>query len=226
MRARRPLINLRLLRHRPVLAANVTAFLVAVGFYPLASLVVRFARHRPRPGYGFGASVVVAGAMLTPFSLASFAATRVAARAARRTSAELVVAASCVLLIASMVAVPLRARHLRGQIVVAMALDGFGVGCVYAVNPLQITGGVPAAETGSAISFYQLVRTVAYSMASTLSATVLAGYLPRGRVFPSDAGYSAAAVVCTAVLVAALAASALFAIWPDRPAAAVTAGRR
>jgi hypothetical protein len=55
---------------------------------------------------------------------------------------------------------------------------------------------------------------------------VLVLYLPRGRVFPSDAGYSAAAVVCTAVLVAALAASALFAIWPGRPAAAVTAGRR
>ena len=70
------------------------------------------------------------------------------------------------------------------------------------------------------------MRTVAYSLGSTLSATVLVLYLPRGRVFPSDAGYSAAAVVCTAVLVAALAASTLFAIWPGGPAAAVTAGRR
>ena len=42
LRARRPLIDLRLLRRRPVLAANVTAFLVAVGFYPLGPLVVRF----------------------------------------------------------------------------------------------------------------------------------------------------------------------------------------
>ena len=47
------------------------------------------------------------------------------------------------------------------------------MGSVYAVNPLQITGGVPAAETGSAISFYQLIRTVAYSIASALSATIL-----------------------------------------------------
>jgi predicted MFS family arabinose efflux permease len=228
LRASRPLINLRLLRHRSVLAANVTAFLVAVGFYPLASLVVRYVQTPPGAGYGFGASVVVAGLMLTPFSLASFAASRVAGLLARRTSAELVVAASCVLLIASLLAF-LFARASYWQIVVAMALDGFGVGCVYAVNPLQITGGVPAAETGSAISFYQLVRTVAYSLGSTLSATVLVLYLPRGRVFPSDAGYSAAAVVCTAVLVAALAASTLFAIWPgsaDRPAAAVTAGRQ
>jgi MFS family permease len=211
LRGRRPLIDLRLLRHRSVLAANVTAFFVAVGFYPLAPLVVRYVQTPPGAGYGFGATVVVAGLMLTPFSLASFAASRVAGPLARRTSAELVVAASCVLLIASVVLF-LLARGAYWQIVVAMALDGFGVGCVYAVNPLQITGGVPAAETGSAISFYQLVRTVAYSLGSTLSATVLVLYLPRGRAFPADAGYSAAAVVCTAVLVVALVASALFAL--------------
>jgi predicted MFS family arabinose efflux permease len=219
LRARRPLIDLRLLRRRPVLAANVTAFGVAVGFYPLASLVVRYVQTPPGAGYGFGASVVVAGLMLTPFSLASFAASKVAGPLARRTSAELVVAVSCGLLIASMVTF-LFARAAYWQIVLVMAVDGFGVGCVYAVNPLQITGGVPAAETGSAISFYQLVRTVAYSLGSTLSATMLVLYLPRGRVFPGDAGYSAAAVVCAVVLVAALAASALFAISPGQPAPA------
>jgi predicted MFS family arabinose efflux permease len=223
LRARRPLIDLRLLRHRGVLAANVTSFLVAVGFYPLASLVVRYVQTPPGAGYGFGASVVVAGLMLTPFSLASFAASRVAGALARRTSAEAVVAGSCVLLIASMTAF-LFARGAYWQIVVAMALDGFGVGCVYAVNPLQITGGVPAAETGSAISFYQLVRTVAYSLGSTLSATVLVLYLPRDRVFPGDSGYSAAAVVCTGVLVAALAASTLFALTGRRKPGMTPAG--
>jgi len=183
LRARSPLIDLRLLRRRPVLAANVTAFGVAVGFYPLASLVVRFAATPPAAGYGFGASVLVAGAMLTPFSLASFAASRVAMRAARRTSAEFVVAASCVVLIVSMVLF-LVARDSYAGIVAAMAVDGFGVGCVFAVNPLQITGGVPADQTGSAISFYQLVRTVAYAIASALSATLLVLSTPAGRRFP------------------------------------------
>ena len=79
-----------------------------------------------------------------------------------------------------------------------------------AVNPLQITGGVPAAETGSAISFYQLVRTVAYAIASALSATVLVLSTPAGQPFPSDAGYTAAALVSIAVLVAALAVSIVF----------------
>ena len=64
-----------------------------------------------------------------------------------------------------------------------MALDGFGVGCVYAVNPLQITGGVPAAETGSAISFYQLVRTVA--VAPTLDNVLVLGLIVVIRTFLS-----------------------------------------
>src|ERR1700729_1356296 len=203
LRARWPLIDLRLLRRRPVLAANVMAFGVAVGFYPLASLVVRFVQTPPAAGYGFGASVLVAGAMLTPFSLASFAASRVAVRAARRTSAEFVVAASCVVLIASMVLF-LVARDSYAGIVAAMAVVGFGVGCVFAVNPLQITGGVPADQTGSAISFYQLVRTVGYSIASALSATVLAVHVPAGGRVPADAGYSAAAAIATGGLVATL----------------------
>ena len=191
LRAPHPLIDLRLLRRRAVLAANLTAFLVAVGFYPLASLVVRFAQTPPAAGYGLGAPVVVAAAMLTPFSLASFAASRFAARAARRTSAELVVALSCVLLIASTVLF-LVARDSYPGLVVVMTLNGLGVGSVYAVNPLQITGGVPAAETGSAISFYQLVRTVAYAIGSALSVTVLVESTPATSRLPADAGYSAA----------------------------------
>jgi predicted MFS family arabinose efflux permease len=160
--------------------------------------------------------VVVAAALLTPFSLASFAASRFAARAARRTSAEFVVAASCLLLIASMLLFRL-ARDSYPGLVVVMAACGLGVGGVYAVNPLQITAGVPAAETGSAISFYQLVRTVAYAIASALSATVLVLSTPAGRRFPADGGYSAAAGVSIAVLVAALAASVLFVIRKPAP---------
>ncbi len=213
LRARHPLINLRLLKVRPVLAANVTAFLVAIGFYPLQVLVVRFVQTPERVGYGFGAPVLVAGLMLTPLSLASFTASKVAARVARRTSSELVVAASCIVLIASAILF-LFERSSYWQIVLTMALIGVGVGCIYAINPLQITDGVPPEETGSAMSFYQNVRTVAYSIASVLSATVLTLYIPRGRLFPASAGYSAAAFVSSLVLIVALIASACFVAWP------------
>ena len=75
---------------------------------------------------------------------------------------------------------------------------------------------MPAAETGSAISFYQLVRTVAYAIASALSATVLVVSTQAGHWFPADDGYSVAAGICIAVLVAALTVSIVFVM--SRPA--------
>ena len=48
------------------------------------------------------------------------------------------------------------------------------------------------------------MRTVAYAIASALSATVLVVSTPAGQPFPADAGYSAAALVSIAVLVATL----------------------
>ena len=83
-------------------------------------------------------------------------------------------AASCVLLIASMVL--FLAAHSFLGLVAVMAVSGLGVGSAYAVNPLQITAGVPAA----------------------------------------DDGYSVAAGICIAVLVAALAVSVVFVM--SRPA--------
>jgi len=54
------------------------------------------------------------------------------------------------------------------------------------------------------------VRTVAYAIASALSATILVVSTQAGHRFPADAGYSVAAGICIAVLVAALGVSLLF----------------
>lgn len=50
LRTARPLAQLRLLGRRSVLAGNLTGLLVALGFYPLMSLVVRYVQTPPVPG--------------------------------------------------------------------------------------------------------------------------------------------------------------------------------
>ncbi|HLI20449.1 MAG TPA: MFS transporter, partial [Stellaceae bacterium] len=142
LRAADPLIALRLLRHRPVLAANVTGLLVSIGFYPLMSLVVRLVQAPAATGYGFGASVAIAGLMLTPSSLASFAAGQAARRLAKRVSPDWAIATSCVVLIAALLLF-LLARGTYGGLVVVMILQGLGIGCVFAFNPAQIVAGAP-----------------------------------------------------------------------------------
>lgn len=224
LRTPHPLVDLRLLRHRSVLAANSTILLVGIGIYPLLSLVVRFVQTPPSTGYGFGASVIIAGTMLVPFSLASFVASKVAVPVARRTSPELVVALSCIVLLATMGSF-LVAHDTLWEILTVMGLAGFGVGCVFASNPLQIIRGVPAQETGSAMSFYQVLRAVGFSAGSALSATVLVIYIPAGHALPTITGYNVASLISIGVLFAALVLSSALAFHITLSSAGAVAKR-
>ena len=65
----------------------------------------------------------------------------------------------------------------RGQLwemFVIMGLAGLGVGCTFAALPGLIVRSVPPEETGSAMSFNQVLRYVGYAVGSALSATILA----------------------------------------------------
>ncbi|CAN5411733.1 N/A [soil metagenome] len=208
LRAPSPLVNVRLLRHPQVLAADVMVVLVGAGIYPLLSLVVRYVQTPTNAGYGYGYPAAVAGLTLVPYSLASFAASRIVQRLRHRFSLEVLVIGSCVILIASMV-VFLTARELLLPLLLAMALAGLGIGAVFAINPAQLHAGVPASDTGSANSFYQVLRYIGYSLGSALSATLLVSAIPAHGNAPRDSGYSAAAWFGIAVLIVAVLASVL-----------------
>lgn len=203
---RRPLVDVRLLRRRPVFAANITVLLIGAGVYPLLSIVVRLVQAPTGTGYGLGATPAAAGLMLVPFSLASFGASRAARVIIARRSAEVVVVASCVLLILALCLYLVAIGH-AGLLAVVMAIAGFGVGLVFAANPVQIVSGVPAAETGSALSFYQVVRSVGLAVGSALAGVVLAVATSATSAYPSPSGYRGVGVVGIAILVVALAVS-------------------
>jgi predicted MFS family arabinose efflux permease len=192
LRAKAPLVDVRLLRHPSVLAADLMVVLVGLGIYPLLSLVVRYVQTPDAAGYGFGYSAAFAGLMLVPYSLASFAASRAIRPLLRRASLEALILGGSGILIASMV-VFLFGRSNLILLLVSMALAGFGIGVIFAIQPAQLHLGVPAEETGSANSFYQVLRYVGYSLGSALSATLLVGTISRGGSLPTEGGYSAAA---------------------------------
>jgi predicted MFS family arabinose efflux permease len=204
LRTEHPLIELSLLRNRTVLTADVTGLLGGVGMYLLISLVIRYVQTPERAGYGFGASVVVAGLVLLPFSVASVTASRVAPLIARRTSPDLVLPAGCVIFVAATLMFVL-ARGQLWEVFVVMAVAGLGVGCTFAALPGLIVRSVPPEETGSAMSFNQVLRYVGYAVGSALSATILAAHTPAGRALPLAGGYDAvAALGCGVLAVAAV----------------------
>lgn len=199
LRAAHPLVDLRLLAIRPVLAADVAAVLLGVGLYALFSLVNRYVQTPPEAGYGFGASLVVTGLTLTPLSVGSVLTSRVGARIAPRVGPGRVLAIGALVAAADLTFLAL-ARGELWRIFAATAVAGIGIGLTFATMPALIVRSVPPAETGSAASLNQVLIVVGGAIGSAASIAVLGSFTPPGQDLPLEAGYTvaflAAAVVC------------------------------
>ncbi|WP_104528580.1 MFS transporter [Blastococcus saxobsidens] len=137
-----PLVDVRLLRHRPVLTAAVTGILTGIGMYLLFSIVIRLVQTPTAAGYGFGASVVVAGLTLLPFSLASVGGSRCAALIGRRIGPRAVLPLGAVTALAGASLFTV-AHDSLWPVFAAMGLTGLGVGCTFAALPGLILAAVP-----------------------------------------------------------------------------------
>ena len=193
-RTAHPLVQLSSLRDRGVLTADVTAVLAGVGMYLLLSLVTRYMQTPRSSGYGLGSSVLVTGLVLIPFSATSLLARRIAAGLLHHLTPARVLALSCVPALAAVLVLAFDRAGL-GQLLAVMGIAGLGVGCVFAVMPGLIVASVAADQTGSAISFNQVLRLIGYATGSALSAVILAAFTPGTSAFPTDQGYTTAALL-------------------------------
>src|SRR6185437_16814078 len=79
-RVEKPLVDIRLLRHPAVAAANLVMFTGGIGMYLLFSLITRYVQTPAVAGYGFGLDTFQAGLVLIPFSILGFVAGRLIPR--------------------------------------------------------------------------------------------------------------------------------------------------
>lgn len=189
LRTPHPLINLRLLRNPSVLTADTAAALTGIGMYLLIASVARLVQTPASTGYGLGQSVTIAGLALLPFSIGSVLASRIAPPAGRRLPPGVVLALGALTLVASMTLFTL-ARTQLWEIFLTMTLAGVGIGSIYALIPGLILRGVPHQETGSAMSFNQVLRYVGYGAGSTLGAVILQQHNTPGTPYPANEGYT------------------------------------
>lgn len=208
--ARHPLVDLRSLSVPSVRVAHTVAVLAGVGMYFLFSLAIRYVQTPVSTGYGQGRTVLAAGLILAPFSVASLAVNRLTGVIRRRMDGRWLMPLGCGAFAAAMVAFG-SARSEVWQLVVVMVLAGVGVGTVFAAMPQMIVAAVPASETGSALGFNQVLRTVGSSIGSAASAAVLAANTSPGARFPLDRGYTVSAIIGLAVWLVALGTG-----WPRR----------
>ncbi|MGV9357503.1 MFS transporter [Streptomyces misionensis] len=217
LRTAHPLVDVRLVKQRTVLATDLTAVLSGVGLYVMMSVVTRYVQTPPSAGYGFGATVVVTGLTLVPFSLASLVSGRVVRVLVRRVPLASLLPLGCVVSLVGTI-VFVCARGSLWEMFVLMGVIGLGVGFTVSVMPALIVSAVPAHETGSATSFNQVVKYIGYSTGSALSAVVVTSAAGSSSV-PPNRDYGTAGVLdCAVWILTALVAWLL--VRPHR-----TAGR-
>ena len=70
LRSRHPLVDMRVMRLRPVWTTNLSALLLGFGMYSAFVLIPQFVQVPESTGYGFGATVTQAGLFLVPSTIA------------------------------------------------------------------------------------------------------------------------------------------------------------
>lgn len=194
LRARSPLVDLRLARGRTAATAHVAALLIGVANYLVLASVPLLAQEPRSSGYGFGATAVVAGLLLLPFSVGSVVAGRLASVISDRWSPRALLPLGALVLGAAMVLFGLERGSLwtiGGEMFVA----GLGVGTAFAGLPALVVAAVPVHETGSAMSLNQVLRYSGFSIGSATTAAVLEAATPAGAADPMSGGYTVIAVI-------------------------------
>jgi predicted MFS family arabinose efflux permease len=193
-----PLVELRLVRRRAVLTANVAGLVLGVAMYLGISLITQ-AVQLPS---GIGESVFVAGLILVPFSACSALSSRLLPAVQRRTGRRATIPMGATVIAAAMLFFGLTGDSLW-EAFATMAVVGLGLGFTFAAMPGLIVGAVPQHETSSAMSFYQVTRYVGFSIGSGLAVTLLRAF--DGDSTPTVSAYSSTFLVGAALCLLAAA---------------------
>jgi len=200
LRTAQPLVNLHHLANRSVLMADLAGFLMSVSMYLVVPIVVEFIQIPPSAGFGFGASVLVSGFVLTPLSLGTFLASRLLVPYERRFGVRSMIPVGALVFGSASTYFALDHGSLW-QAFACMGIVGLGIGFTFAAMPGFIIRAVPTEETGSATGFYQVLRNIGLSVGSAFGAAVLLGFTPHGATYPELGGFRVALLISTALAV-------------------------
>jgi EmrB/QacA subfamily drug resistance transporter len=213
LRSREPLVDMRMMAIRGVWTTNTVAFLIGVGMYSSFVLLPELVQEPASTGYGFGASVTVAGLFLLPATIAIVVVGQMAGLLERRIGSRgsliggaLFALACYVLLVAN--------RSQEAEIYVAAGLLGIGIGLSFSAMANLIVQNVRQDQTGVATGMNAVTRTLGGAFGGQLAATLLASNLGATGI-PTSSGFTLSFLMCLIALAAALG----FAVWVPRRSA-------
>jgi EmrB/QacA subfamily drug resistance transporter len=210
LRSREPLVDMRMMGIRGVWTTNLVAFLIGVGMYSSFILLPEFVQSPASTGFGFDASVTVAGLYLLPSTMAILIVGQLAGVIERRIGSRgsliwgTIFALGCYVLLVADRSQPI-------DVYVAATLLGIGIGLSFSAMANLIVENVPRNQTGVATGMNAVTRTLGGAFGGQLAATLLASNLGAGGL-PTDTGFALSFLMCLIALAAAFG----FALWVPR----------
>jgi len=197
-----PLVDMRVLRRRPVLMTNITAVLVGFSMFASFLLIPQFAQTSERFGYGFGATVTGAGLLMLPSTLVMLVAGPLAGRIATRANSRLPLVIGTFFGMLAFLFYALFHGSVW-EICVGGALLGVGIGFSFASMANLVVESVPRDEVGVATGINTIMRSLGGALGAQLVATLLTTQTIGNPPIPTEAAYTDAFIV--AAIAAALA---------------------
>jgi len=202
-----PLVDMTMLRDRPVWTTNLSTTLIGFGMFASFVLVPEFVETPRSAGYGFSASVTEAGLFLLPATVAMLLVGPLAGRMSVTVGSKVPLALGALLSAVAYVILALLHDH-GWQIAVATFVLGMGIGLAFASMANVIVESVRPEETGVATGMNVIFRNVGGSLGGQVSASVLtASVVARG--LPTEHSFVVAFWLAAAMLLLGFVAALL-----------------
>ena len=201
-----PLVDIRVMRERPVLAVNIGAFLTGVAMFGSFLLIPQFTQTPEAAGYGFGMSAVQAGLVMLPSSVAMLFAGPLAGALGNRIGFRAVLAIGNAFTIGSFLLLSV-AHETVVEFLASGALIGVGIAFSFAAMANIIVGSVDARDVGIATGINTIMRTIGGAFGSALVTALLTAETLPGTPLPTEGAYTEAFAFSTVGASLALAAA-------------------
>ena len=199
LRVPEPMVDMRMLSHRPVLLTNLTALIVGFAMFGSFVLIPNFVE-APRElsdsvaamvHYGFGATSTQAGLYLLPGAVSGFFSGPLAGILGRRYGSKWPLALG--LLLAGAAITELAVWHDRPwQIVLGMLILGAGAPFAFAAMAKIIVDSVRPTETGVATGVNTVMRTIGGVVGGQVGAAILTADTIPGTSVPAESAFAKA----------------------------------
>jgi len=187
-RSDHPLIDMKMMRMRPVWTTNLAAFLVGIPMYASAVMLPELMQTPTSSGYGFGTSIIQSSIYLLPQTILMFIFGLWSGAISNRIGSKSTLVIGISFSTAGY-AMLLFFHSLPGEIVAAGCLLGIGFGLAFSALAHLIVQAVPDTQTGVASGMNANIRTIGGAIGSAVVASILASATLASGL-PKELGYT------------------------------------